>query len=208
MIKEIIVFFTILLINFNLSGQDNCDDIRFQGFWRYLYSNDSLPHTIYKDVPDSMHYCLDDTLSFIMYLGEGIFFGRKKKNKYTYVPSYLPITSHEYRLYRPPQEDLNSSVRGGRGPGEMIPIEFVKIYFISALYYDDLYFLDRVRLGNDDWYIGQRIDGEINKRKDAKLMKDAEKSLARWLILLEEKGIEYMRHHKIDPLHFSELRWQ
>lgn len=206
MIKEIIVFSAILLINFNLSGQDNCERTWSNSFLKFAYSNDSLPHTIYHKIPDTQHVCLKDTLGLIIHLGRS-FFGGGKKNEHFYEASYLPITSHEYRLYRPPQKDLNSSVLGGRGPGVMVPLEFVKTYFISALYYDDLYFLDRVRLGNDDWYIG-RVNGKINKREDAKIMKDARKSIARWIILLEEKGLEYMRHHKIDPLHFSELRWQ
>jgi len=195
----------LFIFNFSLlaNSQDACFTAKIESFQGFMYYRDSLPYSIDIYQSNPVNDCLKDTAELIKFMGSKIFFGKKRKNKFTYTSSYLPMSTHPYSLGYNKPKDPYLSVMGPLVPGKEIPVELIKLYYIYALYESDFYFRPKIRAGVDGYLIGE---GDV--KKDARLMKDAENSLSTWLILLESHGLQYLRNEKISPLHFSKLKWE
>lgn len=100
---------------------------------------------------------------------------------------------------------------------EFLPHDMLIFYLISAIYYNDVSFKERVSLGLDS---NQRIKPVERKypkhnypvrnkifRQNDKILREVRRALRKWIVLLEERGIEELRAEGIHPLYFSKYKW-
>ncbi|MGZ5281509.1 MAG: hypothetical protein ACXWEY_04455 [Bacteroidia bacterium] len=185
---------------------DSCSKVwikSFESFIRYHDSVSFYPKLYIKE----NQYCLNDTLLGINELAKGIFYGRKG-NSFSYMPTYLHITTEPVYGYdlQYPKHISSTGISASS-----LPIEMLKIYYIQALFQNSFTFKKSVRLGYKNSNVNIEAFNEYSKKSNklnAKILNDAEKSLEKWIKLLNEKGFLYLRSANIDPLHFSNLEWK
>lgn len=198
-------FIALVSIQFQLTAQ-TCDSIWLKSFRKFVRYKDSVSYTTWynMDKLDIASGCLSDTLYGIKFLGSKIFYGHKINEEFEYDISYLPFSV----LPTLPRKssDSNSSILifDTSYSEKNVPTEMLKLFFITAMYEGNFSFKEKTQLGllNDTKFIGE---GNINR--DKKLMKSAEKSLSKWIKLLDERGLEHLRMNEISPLYFSNLKW-
>lgn len=212
------MMYLLLLSSVKVVAQTKCQNAWGVSFQNFISYRDSVEYTVDYKVDDSMIVCLDDTVLGMKTLGEYFFWVERKKMKnFLYSPTYLNFTTGVFEFGGEYWFDKSLSRSNISG---YLPVEMVKVYYISALFFKDFTFKEKIKLGEVDGsrYVGDRnypvkkddgirIISKKDEKEDRKILRSMENSLEKWLNLLDEKGLDYLRKENIDPLHFSNLKW-
>lgn len=168
-------------------------------FENYLLFNPGVDNVTF-DLTNSS--CNSDTLSGIVGLSKNIFYGNSSKRTLDYRPTYLCYSTVPTSI----DSLIGDNNASNRPKGALnLPVEMIKIYFIHSLYMRNFEFKERVLLGYRDKDVAVTSN---NSKVNRLIMKEAQSSLDKWIRLVEEKGLNYVRTNNIDPLYYSQLEWK
>jgi len=188
-------------------------------YWSQNFQNFylSVPYYKIKKLPLS----LTDTVNGIKYIGD---WKLKCLTTLTNGKCYKGTLTHYHISNSPSYDSLckekmknlpriyNSIGAGLTDCGlRMTSLDLMRIYFISGLYYGDLYFTDKVvlqeKITEKNSNKNNTLSGDSNLRSIERIKK-ARRSLRKWLRVMNKKGLKNLRENNISPLHFSNLKWE
>jgi len=213
-----ILIIALIQLNFN-SVTTDCEIKFHQSFYNFVTYNDtvgySLEYNFKKEPP-----CLKDTIDFIHFL---------LSDRYTLANSdaikldsnSLSMHPLSYFAYNTSHKKVEQTKRTSSAFGpymNMVSVEVLQLYFISALYYNDFQFKNKITLASGNKIVMSTSDlnhsQEIGESRmvetvNKKVIKKARKSFLKWLEIVDNHGLNYVRKHQINPLSFAkDIEWK
>ena len=173
---------TILLLQLisNIYGQINqrCDSIYYRSFCNFVKYDDSVGYSLNYKISLADQECLTDTVDFINFLLSDRFFVQNQKalrrNKLTdgLGNIHMSFLAHrtDHKKIRPQLDSTYEHISDWKvqmyGNGRQIiraaPIDVLKFYFISSLFYNDFQFKNEIALIKRNKVVETYTDQKFN----------------------------------------------
>jgi len=207
----------------------NCNKVYFEEISNYVNFNDSVKFNLSDSADTGVSLrCLEDTVSIISFvLNKEEFLKYNIKDSLNEMDKLYNITESnlvnntKYLNKINPDSIINpfyfpqTAVLTKRS--NYVPLEVLKLYFVSALYYNDFSFKRKIVLvkGKKEATVNYNLEKDIPRNKyvleivNQKIIDTAAKSYNKWRELVELKGLDYVRKKGISPLHFAKkVKWK
>ena len=230
-----LIILSICCLSAKVQASDNCDSIFYRAFYNFVRYNDSVGYSLTYHIESEHHTCLTDTVGLIdfllsdryLFVNSDAILGKEGDGLATTEMSWLAHHTNHSRI-KPQTDSSYKNISNWRvqmiGSGRQLvletPIDVLKLYFISALFYNNFEFRNEIVLIRKgkmvETYTERELDKEYPKGtafevkiKNKRIIKSALKSYKKWSKELVKTNLRTLRETNRNPLYYSKnIEWR